>query len=68
MGKFDRWNYSKQEQIFTDEERKEIWTVIKQAVSGRISDSDLKKYIDVLNKAIESHTVRVGSRPTSFVK
>ncbi len=56
MGKFDRWNYSKQEQIFSDEERKEIWLVLKKAVDGKLSDKELKDYIDALNKVIEGHS------------
>ncbi len=55
MAKFDRWEYSKQDQIFSDEERKEIWEVIKKSVSGKMSDKEIKEYIDVLNKAIEGH-------------
>ncbi len=55
MAKFDRWNYSKQEQIFNDDERKEIWLVLRKAVDGKLSDKELKDYIDALNKVIEGH-------------
>lgn len=55
MAKFDRWEYSKQEVIFTDDERKEIWSVLKLASQGKMTEKDLKDYIEMLNRVIANH-------------
>ena len=55
MGKFDRWEYSKQEVIFTEDERKEIWSVLKMASQGKMTEKDLKDYIEMLNRVIANH-------------
>ena len=53
MGKFDPFDFSPQKQIFTDEERKELWIVLKQAGAGKLSEQATKDYVEALNKAIE---------------
>lgn len=55
MGKFDMWEYSKQEKIFDDDERKEIWDILKKAGAGKLSAEEIKNYIAALEKVIKEH-------------
>jgi hypothetical protein len=55
MGKYDFYSQEKFPEIFNDEERAEIWAIIKQAVSGKISKQDVENYVKALEKAIRDH-------------
>ncbi len=53
MGKYDFYSQEKFPEIFSEDERKEIWEIIKGAVSGKLSKQAVEDYVKALEKAIK---------------
>ena len=45
---------TKQDKIFSEEERKEIWEFVKMAAQGEVDQESIKSYTQALNDTIEA--------------